>query len=80
MVKIRMRRIGKKFNPIYQIVVADERFPRDGRFIEKIGFYNPVSKELKVNQELREKWIKVGAKPSETVRNLFKSLDKKIQS
>lgn len=72
-VKIRMKRLGSKRNPFYRIVVADSRSPRDGRIIEQIGFYNPVSKpkELKIDEELALKWLGNGAQPSDTVRNLF---------
>ncbi len=75
-VKIRMKRLGSKRNPFYRIVVADSRSPRDGRIIEQIGFYNPVSepKELKIDEELALKWLGNGAQPSDTVRNLFLSL------
>lgn len=71
MVKLRLRRMGKKFNPIYRIVAADARVPRDGKFIEEVGFYNPQTKELVVDVELRDKWLNDGAVPSETVKNLF---------
>lgn len=72
MVKIRLKRTGSKFNAKYQIVVADARAPRDGRFIEKIGHYNPQSKELVINEQLKTKWLNHGAKPTETVKTLFK--------
>lgn len=72
MVKIRFRRIGKKFDPVYQIVVADARAPRDGRFIEKIGYYNPHSGAYAINQELKDKWIKEGVRLSPSVERLFK--------
>lgn len=73
-VKIRMRRMGKKKNPFYRIIVADSRSPRDGRFIEKLGYYNPVSepKAFKVDPEKCLKWIGNGAKPTDTVDRLFK--------
>ena len=73
-VKIRMKRMGANKKPFYRIVVADSRAPRDGRFIEEIGYYNPVSnpKQIKIDQEKAEKWMKTGAKPTETVRILFK--------
>ncbi len=73
-VKIRMKRLGAKKKPFYRIVVADSRSPRDGRFIEEIGYYNPVStpKEFKVDAEKAAKWIQTGAKPTETVAKLFK--------
>ena len=74
-VKIRLKRMGAKKRPFYRIVVADSRSPRDGRFIEEIGFYNPVSepKEIKIDQEKAEKWLADGAKPTETVRVLLKN-------
>ena len=74
MVKIRLRRMGAKKAPFYRIVVADSRYPRDGRFIEEIGTYNPVvnPSELKVDVERAQAWIKTGAQPTETVRDLLK--------
>lgn len=73
-VKIRLRRMGAKKAPYYRIVVADSRAPRDGRFIEEIGTYNPNVDpyEVKVNEELAKKWLSNGAQPTETVSNLFK--------
>ena len=72
-VKIRLKRIGAKKAPFYRIVVADSRSPRDGRIIEEIGTYNPVSKpaQLTIKEEEALKWLSNGAKPSDTVRNLF---------
>ena len=74
MVKIRLRRMGAKKAPFYRIVVADSRYPRDVRFIEEIGFYNPVVNpaELKVDVDRAQAWIKTGAQPTETVRDLLK--------
>ena len=74
-VKIRLKRMGAKKTPFYRIVVADSRSPRDGRFIEEIGYYNPLTepKTIKVDSEKAEKWLKNGAKPTETVERLFKS-------
>ena len=74
MVKIRLRRMGAKKAPYYRVVVADSRFPRDGRFIEEIGYYNPVENpaELKVDVDRAQAWIKTGAQPTETVRDLLK--------
>ena len=74
MVKIRLRRMGAKKAPFYRIVVADSRDPRDGRFIEEIGYYNPVENpaELKVDVDRAQAWIKTGAQPTETVRDLLK--------
>lgn len=74
-VKIRMKRIGSKKKPFYRIVVADSRAPRDGRFIEEIGYYNPISnpKQFKVDADKATRWIANGAKPTETVAKLFKT-------
>ena len=74
MVKIRLRRMGAKKAPFYRIVVADSRYPRDGRFIEEIGFYNPTVNptELKVDVDRAQAGIKTGAQPTETVRDLLK--------
>lgn len=74
MVKIRLRRVGAKKSPYYRIVVADSRYPRDGRFIEEIGTYNPATTpvELKVDKDRAQAWIKTGAQPTETVRDLLK--------
>ncbi len=73
-VRIRLKRIGAKKAPVYRIVVADSRAPRDGRFIEEIGYYNPIANpaELKVNLEKANEWIRKGAQPSDTVRGLLK--------
>jgi len=73
-VRIRLKRIGAKKNPFYRIVVADSRFPRDGRFIEEIGTYNPQAEpaEFKIDTEKAIKWIKNGAQPTDTVRALLK--------
>lgn len=73
-VKMRLRRIGKKKQPIYQVVVADARYPRDGRFIEKIGHYNPLTDPATINlvQEKALYWLKNGAQPTETVQSLLK--------
>ncbi|EIO3708449.1 30S ribosomal protein S16 [Listeria monocytogenes] len=72
-VKIRLKRIGSKKKPFYRIVVADSRFPRDGRSIETIGTYNPLLDpvEVKIDEEATMKWMHNGAKPSDTVRNLL---------
>ena len=74
MVKIRLRRMGAKKAPFYRIVVADSRYPRDGRFIEEIGTYNPTTDpaELKVDVERAQAWTKTGAQPTETVKALLK--------
>ncbi len=74
MVKIRLRRMGAKKAPFYRIVVADSRFPRDGRFIEELGTYNPLKNpsEFIVDGEKVKEWIKNGAQPTDTVRALLK--------
>ena len=73
-VKIRLRRMGAKKAPFYRIVVADSRYPRDGRFIEEIGTYNPVVSpvEIKVDAEKAKQWIANGAQPTDTVKALLK--------
>jgi len=72
-VKIRLKRIGAKKRPFYRVVVADSRSPRDGRIIEQIGTYNPISQpaEVKIDEAKALDWMSKGAKPSDTVRNLF---------
>ena len=73
-VKIRLRRMGAKKAPFYRVVVADIRSPRDGRFIEEIGYYNPTTEpsEIKIDAEKANKWIANGAQPTETVKVLLK--------
>ncbi|MGI6705418.1 MAG: 30S ribosomal protein S16 [Clostridia bacterium] len=73
-VKMRLKRMGAKKKPSYRIVVADSRSPRDGRFIEEIGYYNPVANpsQLKIDGEKALEWIKKGVQPSDTVRALLK--------
>ncbi len=73
-VKIRLRRIGAKKNPFYRVVVADSRSPRDGRFIEEIGTYDPMKDpaEINIDSEKAKRWIENGAQPTETVRALLK--------
>lgn len=72
-VKIRLKRMGAHKKPFYRLVVADSRAPRDGRFIEEIGYYNPVSDpvELKIDAEKATKWLNQGAQPTETVKALL---------
>ena len=74
-VKIRLKRMGANKKPFYRIVVADSRAPRDGKFIEEIGYYNPVSepKQIKINDEKANKWLTVGAQPTDTVKKLLQS-------
>ena len=77
MVKIRLRRMGAKKAPFYRVVVADSRYPRDGRFIEEIGTYNPTvtPSALSVDVERAQAWIKSGAQPTDTVRALLKKVE-----
>ena len=74
MVKIRLRRMGAKKAPFYRIVVADSRYPRDGRFIGEIGTYNPLTDPaaINVNADRAQEWIKNGAQPTDTVRGILK--------
>ncbi|MDR1463731.1 MAG: 30S ribosomal protein S16 [Oscillospiraceae bacterium] len=73
-VKIRLRRMGAKKVPFYRIVVADARYPRDGRFIEEIGYYNPLAEpaDVKLDAEKARQWIQNGAQPTDTVKSLLK--------
>ncbi|HHU79080.1 MAG: 30S ribosomal protein S16 [Caldicoprobacterales bacterium] len=74
MVKIRLKRMGAKKNPFYRLVVADSRYPRDGRFLEEIGYYNPCTNpsEVKIDADRAKDWLKKGAQPTDTVRALLK--------
>ena len=76
-VKIRLKRMGMKAEPFYRVVVADSRTPRDGRFIEEIGTYNPCVNpaEIKIDTERAQNWIKSGAQPTDTVRALLKKVE-----
>jgi small subunit ribosomal protein S16 len=73
-VKIRLRRMGQKKAPFYRVVVADSRYPRDGRFIEEIGYYNPITEpaEIKIDADKAKTWLANGAQPTETVKSLLK--------
>ena len=73
-VKIRLKRMGMKKIPFYRVVIADERSPRDGRFIDQIGYYNPMTKpaEIKIDGEKAKYWLQCGAQPTDTVRILLK--------
>lgn len=73
-VKIRLRRMGAKKAPFYRVVVADSRYPRDGRFIEEIGYFNPTTEPatIKIDAEKAKKWISNGAQPTDTVKSLLK--------
>ena len=76
MVKIRLKRMGAHKNPFYRVVVADSRAPRDVRFIEELGYYNPLKDpvDIKINEESAKKWLETGAQPTETVKKLFKQV------
>ena len=73
-VKIRLKRMGAKKAPFYRVVVADSRYPRDGRFIEELGYYNPTTNpaDIKIDVEKDQTWVKNGAQPTETVKSLLK--------
>ena len=73
-VKIRLKRMGAKKAPFYRVIVADERSPRDGKFIDEIGYYNPLRDpaEIKIDAEKAEKWLNNGAQPTETVKSILK--------
>ena len=74
MVKMRLTRMGQKKAPFYRVVVADSRYPRDGRFIEEVGYYNPLTNpaEIKIDAEVAKKWLDNGAQPTDTVKDLLK--------
>lgn len=74
MVKIRLKRMGANKKPFYRVVVADSRAPRDGKFIEEIGYYNPMTEpaDIKIDEEKAKKWLGNGAQPTNTVKTLFK--------
>ena len=74
-VKLRLKRMGSKQKPFYRIVAADSKFPRDGRFIETVGTYNPIAKpaEIKIDKEVAIKWLNNGAQPTDTVKALLKN-------
>ena len=74
-VKMRLRRMGAKKAPTYRVIVADSRSPRDGRFIEEIGFFNPRSDELKIDADKAKTWLANGAQPTDTVKVLLKKCD-----
>ena len=73
-VKMRLRRMGAKKAPFYRVIVADERSPRDGKFIDEIGYYNPLTNpaDVKIDAEKAQKWLDNGAQPTETVKSLLK--------
>ena len=77
MVKIRWKRMGANKKPFYRIVVADSRYPRDGRFIEEIGYFNPITEPetVKIDEEKANKWLATGAQPTDTVKRLLKKAE-----
>ena len=77
MVKIRLKRMGMKKEPFYRVVVSDSRTPRDGRFIEEIGYYDPMKNpaDIKIDAEKAQKWLNNGAQPTDTVKALLKKSD-----
>ena len=81
-VKIRLRRMGAHKAPFYRVIVADSRSPRDGRFVEEIGYYNPLTEPavIKIDEEKAIKWVKNGAQPTDIVKRLFKKagIDEKL--
>lgn len=77
-VKIRLKRMGAKKSPFYRVVIADARSPRDGKFIEEIGYYNPLTNpaDIKIDMDKAKKWLDNGAQPTETVKSLLKKVRK----
>ena len=77
MVKIRLKRMGANKKPFYRIVVADSRYPRDGRFIEEIGYFNPITEPetVKIDEEKANKWLATGAQPTDPVKRLLKKAE-----
>lgn len=71
MVKIRLTRTGRHFDPSYRIIVADSHYARDGRFIEQVGFYDPMNGEIKLNEEKILSWLGKGAQPTDTVKSIL---------
>ena len=72
MVKIRLKRMGANKKPFYRIVVADSRMPRDGRFIEELGYFDPLKDDVKIDAEKAQKWLGTGAQPTDRVKSLFR--------
>ena len=70
-VKLRLKRMGAKNKPFYRVVAADSRSPRDGRFIESVGYYNPMNGEIKINEEEALKWLRTGATPTDTAKDVL---------
>lgn len=80
--KIRLRRMGAKKAPFYRVVVADSRSPRDGRFVEELGYYDPMKNpaDIKINVEKANEWIKNGAQPTETVKSLLNKAQAQVET
>lgn len=70
-VKLRLKRMGAKKKPFYRVVAADSRSPRDGRFIESVGYYNPMNGEIKIDEEASLKWLRTGAQPTDTAKDVL---------
>ena len=75
MLKLRLKRLGKKRSPFYRLVIMENTFRRDGRPIEELGYYNPMTKQYKFNTDKIKKWLSYGVKPTETVLSLLKKAD-----
>jgi small subunit ribosomal protein S16 len=75
MLKLRLKRTGKKRSPFYRLVIMENTFRRDGRPIEELGYYNPITKQYKFNTDKIKKWLSYGVKPTETVLSLLKKAD-----
>ena len=70
-VKLRLKRMGAKKKPFYRVVAADSRSPRDGRFIESVGYYNPMNGEIKIDEEASLKWLRTGSQPTDTAKDVL---------
>ena len=75
MLKLRLKRTGRKRSPSYRLVIMENSCRRDGRPVEEVGYYNPISKNYKFNEEKIKKWLSYGVKPTETVKDLLKKAD-----
>lgn len=75
MLKLRLKRVGRKRSPSYRLVIMENTFRRDGRPIDEVGFYNPVTKQFEFNLEKIKKWLSYGVQPTETVKNLLKKVE-----
>jgi len=75
MLKLRLKRTGRKGSPSYRLVIMENTFRRDGQYIDEVGYYNPVTKQYQFNSEKIKKWLSYGVKPTQTVRNLLKKAE-----